>query len=411
MARWGSPPSATSYEPATNRDRRGAGLTLAEHFVSDDASLADVVRDAAAAPLYSVDTEFHRERTYFPRLALVQLQWGNTNVLIDPLAVDPRGLAPLLAGDGLAVLHAAQQDLEVMQYAVGCVPSRMFDTQLAAGFIGYSTPSLSNLVQSRLKVTLSKGDRLTDWMRRPLTASQSEYARSDVKYLEQLYHSISARLSELGRSSWVAEACEDLRLRPYGESNPDDAWLRIKDARALKGAARGAAQALAAWRERRAMATNVPLRRVMSDMALIGIAQSLPTSTETLAHARGVDERYLGGSISREILAAVREGRERHVEVESNGHDPLEKRLRPAVTLVTAWIGELAHQNEIDPTLVATNRDIVALLAGSDSRLAHGWRRELVGKDIQRLLEGEMGLSFDRDGRLRLIPAKEQEQE
>jgi ribonuclease D len=124
-----------------------------------------------------------------------------------------------------------------------------------------------------------------------------------------------------------------------------------------------------------------------------------------------VDERYLGGSISREILAAVREGRERNVEVESNGHDPLEKRLRPAVTLVTAWIGELANQNEIDPTLVATNRDIVALLAGGDSRLAHGWRRELVGEDIQRLLEGEMGLSFDRDGRLRLIPAKEQDQQ
>ena len=386
-------------------------MNLAEHFVDDDAALADVVAEAAKAPLYALDTEFHRERTYFPRLALVQLQWGNTNVLVDPLAVDPRGLAPLLRSGSLAVLHASQQDLEVMQYAVGCVPSRMFDTQLAAGFIGYSTPSLANLVQSRLKVTLSKGDRLTDWMRRPLTKSQSEYARSDVAYLEMLYDSISTRLAELGRTTWVQEACEEMRLRPWGESNPDDAWLRIKDARALKGAARGAAQALAAWRERRAMATNVPLRRVMSDIALIGIAQALPTSTESLAHARGVDERYLGGSLSREILAAVRDGRERVVEVESNGHDPLEKRLRPAVTLVTAWIGELAHQHEIDPTLVATNRDIVALLAGGDSRLAHGWRRELVGHDIERLLKGETGLSFDRDGRLRLIPAKEEERE
>lgn len=386
-------------------------MNLAEHFVDDDAALAEVVAQAAKAPLYALDTEFHRERTYFPRLALVQLQWENTNVLVDPLAVDPRGLAPLLRSDSLAVLHASQQDLEVMQYAVGCVPSRMFDTQLAAGFIGYSTPSLANLVQSRLKVTLSKGDRLTDWMRRPLTKSQSEYARSDVAYLEQLYESISARLAELGRTTWVQEACEEMRLRPWGESNPDDAWLRIKDARALKGASRGAAQALAAWRERRAMATNVPLRRVMSDMALIGIAQALPTSTESLAHARGVDERYLGGSLSREILAAVREGRERVVELESNGHDPLEKRLRPAVTLVTAWIGELAHQHEIDPTLVATNRDIVALLAGGDSRLAHGWRRELVGHDIERLLQGETGLSFDREGRLRLIPAKEAERE
>ncbi len=381
-------------------------MKVAEHFVDDESALADVVREAATADLYSLDTEFHRERTYFPRLALVQLQWGATNVLVDPLAVDPRGLAPLLRSGGLAVLHASQQDLEVLQYAVGCVPSRMFDTQVAAGFIGYSSPSLASLVQSRLKVALSKGDRLTDWMRRPLTKSQSEYARSDVAYLEQLYLSIQERLSELGRTEWVAEACEELRQRPWGESNPNEAWLRIKDARALRGASRGAAQALAAWREKRAMATNVPLRRVMSDMALIGIAQSLPASTESLAHARGVDERYLGGSIAREILAAVRDGRERVVEIESSGHDPLEKRLRPAVTLVTAWIGELAHQHEIDPMLVATNRDIVALLAGGDSRLAHGWRRQLVGHDIERLLAGETGLSFDREGRLRLIPAK-----
>ncbi len=384
-------------------------MNISEHFVADDASLRDVVNDAKNAQTYALDTEFHRERTYFPRLALVQLQWGRTNVLIDPLAVDPRGLADLLRGPGLAILHASQQDLEVLRYAVGEVPSRLFDTQLAAGFVGYSTPSLAALVQSQLKVTLSKGDRMTDWLRRPLTSNQCSYARSDVAHLEQLFERIHARLEELGRTTWVQEACEELRQRPWGESNPDDAWLRIKDARALKGTARGVAQALAAWRERRAMATNVPLRRVMSDMALLGIAQAAPNSTEELAHARGVDERYLGGSVAREILAAVRDGRERVVEVDTQSHEPLEKRLRPAVTLVTAWIGELARSAEIDPMLVATNRDIVALLAGGESRLSHGWRRDLVGRDIQRLLKGESGLSFDGDGRLRLIPAKDAE--
>lgn len=384
-------------------------MNISEHFVADDASLRDVVNDAKNAQTYALDTEFHRERTYFPRLALVQLQWGRTNVLIDPLAVDPRGLADLLRGPGLAILHASQQDLEVLRYAVGEVPSRLFDTQLAAGFVGYSTPSLAALVQSQLKVTLSKGDRMTDWLRRPLTSNQCSYARSDVAHLEQLFERIHARLEELGRTTWVQEACEELRQRPWGESTPDDAWLRIKDARALKGTARGVAQALAAWRERRAMATNVPLRRVMSDMALLGIAQAAPNSTEELAHARGVDERYLGGSVAREILAAVRDGRERVVEVDTQSHEPLEKRLRPAVTLVTAWIGELARSAEIDPMLVATNRDIVALLAGGESRLSHGWRRDLVGRDIQRLLKGESGLSFDGDGRLRLIPAKDAE--
>ena len=162
MARWVSRPWATPSRLATKRELLGAGVTIAEHFVADDAALAYVVRDALTASIYSLDTEFHRERTYFPRLALVQLQWGNNNVLIDPLAVDPRGLGDLLRGPGLALLHASQQDLEVMRYAVGEVPSRMFDTQLAAGFIGYSTPSLAALVQSQLKVMLSKGDRMTD---------------------------------------------------------------------------------------------------------------------------------------------------------------------------------------------------------------------------------------------------------
>ena len=111
--------------------------------------------------------------------------------------------------------------------------------------------------------------------------------------------------------------------------------------------------------------------------------------------------------MARESLAAVKEGRDRVVELEGQSHDPLEKRLRPAVTLVTAWIGELARTHEIDPTLVATNRDIVALLAGGESRLSSGWRRDLVGRDIERLLKGESGLSFDGDGRLRLIPAKD----
>lgn len=380
-------------------------MTLAEHVVVDDAALEQVVQSALRAPLYAIDTEFHRERTYFPRLALVQLQWGSDNVLIDPLAVDPRGLAPLLQGPGLAVVHAAAQDLEVLRYACGTVPSQMFDTQIAAGFIGYRTPSLATLTQSLLKVALSKGDRMTDWLRRPLTKSQSDYARSDVAYLEQLHQRITDRLAELNRLSWAAEACEEMRCKPFGESNPDDAWLRIKDARSLRGASRGAAQALAAWRERRAMATNIPLRRVISDLALVAIAQTLPESVEDLAHVRGVDERYLGGSIAREILAAVRAGRELDVVVENPQHEALDAKFKPVVSLITAWIAELSRANEIDPMLVATNRDVIGFLAGGESRLATGWRRDLVGRDLERLREGELGLSFDRDGRLRLIPA------
>ena len=374
-----------------------------EVYVDDPRALADVVSAASASPRYAIDTEFHRERTYFPRLALVQIQFATVNALIDPLAVDPRLLAPLMESESLAIVHAAQQDLEVLRYAVGAVPKRMFDCQLAAGFLGYSTPSLSTLAQSLLKIELSKGDRMTDWLRRPLTASQCEYARADVMHLERMYDIIGGELANRGRLEWVIDACEEMRSRPYGDADPQDAWLKIREARSLKGRARGVAQALAEWREKRAMTTNVPVRRILGDMALVSIAQAAPRSTEDLSHVRGVDERSLGGSVAREILAVVRDGIERNVQLPASDGDGVDKRLKPLVTLITAWIGELARQHDLDPALLATTRDVVGYVGGGASRLSTGWRRDLVGEDLDKLTSGRAGLGFASHGGLVLI--------
>lgn len=372
-------------------------------YVDDARTLEDVVAAAADAPRYAIDTEFHRERTYFPRLALVQIQFADVNALIDPLAVDPRLLAPLMESSSLAIVHAAQQDLEVLRYAVGVVPRRMFDCQLAAGFLGYSTPSLATLAQSLLKIELSKGDRMTDWLRRPLTASQCDYARSDVLHLERLYDIIGGELANRGRLDWVHDACEEMRTKPYGDADPQDAWLKIREARSLKGAARGAAQALAEWREKRAMTTNVPVRRILGDMALVSIAQAAPKSTEDLAHVRGVDERSLGGSVGREILAAVRDGVTRNVSLPVADGEGVDKRMRPLVTLITAWIAELARQHELDPALLATTKDVIGYVGGGSSRLSSGWRRDLVGEDLEKLMSGRAGLGFAPHGGLVLI--------
>ncbi len=372
-------------------------------YVDDDRTMDDVVSAAASAPRYAIDTEFHRERTYFPRLALVQIQFGSVNALIDPLAVDPRKLAPLMESPSLSIVHAAQQDLEVLRYAVGAVPRRMFDCQLAAGFIGYSTPSLSTLAQALLKIELSKGDRMTDWLRRPLTASQCDYARADVLHLERMYDILGGELANRGRLEWVNDACEEIRTKPYGDADPADAWLKIKEARPLKGQARGVAQALAEWRERRAMTTNVPVRRILGDMALVSIAQAAPRSTEDLAHIRGVDERSIGGSVAREILAAVRDGMSRTVQIPVNEGDGVDRRMRPLVTLITAWIAELARQHELDPALLATTRDVTGYVAGGASRLSSGWRRNLVGEDLEKLMSGQAGLGFSPHGGLVLI--------
>ncbi len=357
-----------------------------------------------AEPRYALDTEFHRERTYFPRLALVQLAGAGETVLVDPLACDLGALRRLFAGDVLAVLHAAQQDLDVLTHAVGAIPARLYDTQVAAGFLGYSTPSLVSLLQAELKVVVAKGDRLTDWLRRPLTAEQCTYAAGDVDHLPALHDTIAAALHKAGRTAWVDDACEELRTRPVGAIDPSLAWTRLKDVRSLRARARGVAQAVAEWRERRAMAIDAPVRQVLPDLAILGISQRQPRTLDELAHARGVDDRHTRGVIGKELLEAVQRGLAMEVPLPAGDSDELDRHLRPAVSLISAWVSEVARQQRIDNALLATRNDLVSFLRGdADSRLAHGWRNEFLGEGIRKLVDGHAGLTFDGKGGLRLV--------
>ncbi len=374
-------------------------------WVATQAEFEEVIEVLCNEPRYAIDTEFHRERTYFPKLALVQLGWADQIVLVDPLAVDMAAIRRLFASPSIAVFHAAQQDLDVLTHSVAAVPERMFDTQLAAGFTGYSTPSLLSLLHAELSVTASKGDRLTDWLRRPLTADQQHYAAGDVAHLLELHDRLSAKLSALGRLDWALDACEELRTRPTGATDPEQAWLRLKDVRVLKAKARGVAQSVAAWRERRAASVDVPVRQILPDLAILGIAQKHPNSQAELSQARGVEERHSRGAMGAEILAAVAEGLTRDVQLPSPDGDDLDRSLRPAVTLVSAWVSEVARAERIDTALLATRSDLVALLRGdADARLAQGWRGELLGDGIRSLVEGRAGLTFDGKGGLKLIP-------
>jgi ribonuclease D len=286
--------------------------------------LAEYVQRLLTGDRYALDTEFHRERTYYPKLALVQIGWGGRIVLIDPLAIDVRSLRRLFASPSIAVFHAAQQDLDVLTHVCGAVPEFMFDTQIAAGFIGYSTPSLASVLQGELNVAASKGDRLTDWLRRPLTAEQQQYAANDVAHLLELHDRLIASLVGRGRLEWAAEACEELRTRPAGAIDPEQAWLRLKDVRVLKAKARGVAQAVAAWRERRAAQADVPPRQILPDLAVLGISQKHPTTVAELSHARGVDERHSRGALGTEIVAAVKDGLGRDVSLPTSDGDDLE---------------------------------------------------------------------------------------
>lgn len=373
-------------------------------WIDSSDEVAQYVQRLLSEPRYALDTEFHRERTYFPKLALIQIAGAGEIVLIDPLACDLSPLKELFAGESVCVVHAAQQDLDVLTHAVGAVPLHLYDTQLAAGFLGYSTPSLVSLLHSELKVTAAKGDRLTDWLRRPLSSDQRDYAASDVAYLLELQDKLDAKLAIDGRTQWVVDACEELRLRPVSGTEPDLAWTRLKDVRALKARARGVARAVAAWRERRAMSLDSPVRQVLPDLAILGISQKQPTSIAELGQCRGVDDRHTRGTIAKEILAAVERGKASEASMPAGDGEELDRGLRPAVTLVSAWVSEVARQRRIDTALLATRNDLVALLRGdSDARLATGWRGEFLGEGIRKLVAGEAALTFDGRGGLSLI--------
>jgi ribonuclease D len=373
-------------------------------WVDDPAALDDVMDELLAEPRYALDTEFHRERTYHPRLALVQLAWPGGTAIVDPLPLDVRALARLFEGPGLAVLHAAQQDLDVLTRSVGAVPARLFDTQLAAGFLGHATPSLTNLVAAELGVRLPKGDRLSDWLHRPLSADQLTYAAADVAHLLELHDRLADQLAARGRLDWALEECELLRTRPTGAGDPRHAWLRLKEVRTLRPKGKGVARAVAAWRERRAASVDQPVRTVLPDLAILGLAQRPPRTIDELKRTRGIDDRHTRGNVGHELLAAVEEGLADPVADDGRGDDELDRALRPAVTLVSAWVSQLARDERIDTALLATRADLEALLRDDpDARLKQGWRAAMVGDGVRRLVDGRAALAFDGKGGLRLL--------
>ncbi len=361
----------------------------------------DIVATLTTVDRFAIDTEFHRERTYYPQVALVQIAWGDTTVLIDPLEVELAPLATVLDGQGLCVLHAGVQDLEVLDLACGTIPHRIFDTQIAAGFLGIASGSLATLLDRYLSVELAKGDRLTDWLRRPLSDDQLRYAAGDVDHLLALTDRLVEELEERGRLDWAMEESALLLERPRNRRAPEDAAARIKEARSLKGKALRIATAVAAWRERRAADLDIPVRQVLPDIAVVAVAQQAPTSRRALLDLRGLDGRHLRNGADDEILASVKAGLNAPDAARPARSPQVPKELRPVVTLVTAWISQLARDNRLDPALLATRSDVEALLRDDEGcRLLTGWRAELVGEPIRQLVAGEAAVAFDGGGRL-----------
>ena len=370
-------------------------------IVDTDELLDEVVDQLLDTDRYAIDTEFHRERTYYPQLALIQIAWPGDLVLIDPIAVDPAPLAEVFRStDVEAVLHACSQDLEVLELVAGAAPSRLFDTQIAAAFVGMRTPSLASLHDQLLGLKLPKANRLTDWLRRPLEPEQQAYAASDVAHLLEIQDLLIDQLEDNGRLAWADDECELARTKGLSVRKPEEAWLRIKEARSLGARARTAAQQLAAWRERSAQDRNIPVRHVLPDLAIVALAQKAPSDPADVGRTRGLERRGVSKRDAAEIVEVIAEAKDMpppptQPRKANGGPD-----LRPAVTLIAAWMSQYADDMNLDPAMLGSRSDIEEFVRSGESRLAHGWRHDLAGSAIRSLLAGDAAVAFDGDGRV-----------
>jgi len=370
-------------------------------IVDTDEQLDEVVDQLLDTDRYAIDTEFHRERTYYPQLALIQIAWPGDLVLIDPIAVDPEPLAEVFRStDVEAVLHACSQDLEVLELVAGAAPSRLFDTQIAAAFVGMRTPSLASLHDQLLGLKLPKANRLTDWLRRPLEPEQQAYAASDVAHLLEIQDLLIDQLEDNGRLAWADDECELARTKGLSVRKPEEAWLRIKEARSLGARARTAAQQLAAWRERSAQDRNIPVRHVLPDLAIVALAQKAPSDPADVGRTRGLERRGVSKRDAAEIVEVISEAKDMpppptQPRKANGGPD-----LRPAVTLIAAWMSQYADDMNLDPAMLGSRSDIEEFVRSGESRLAHGWRHDLAGSAIRSLLAGDAAVAFDGDGRV-----------
>jgi len=383
-------------------------MTVHAEYVDTPSALEALVARSAGRAWIALDTEFMRERTYFPKLCLVQLATEDWVACIDALALPDLGaLAPLLTGGRVVkVLHSARQDVEALLAAAGILPAPLFDTQIAAALLGYSEQvSYAELVQSLLGDALEKGHTRTDWTRRPLSAGQLEYAAADVYHLARIYPLLRQRLEAAGRLAWHAEECALLAERGLYETEPEQSWRRIRGGGRLRGRHKAALRGLAAWREREAVRRDQPRGFIVRDAALLGLAERLPADRSALARVpeigTGTVKRY-GRQVLEIVAAAGEEG------APTAGADTA-RRLEPAEQALLGELLELVRQRaadlDISASMLATRSQVEALVRepAAASRLLGGWRRSLVGDDLMAILRGRQRLAR-RGERLHLEP-------
>lgn len=374
-----------------------------EPLISTDEALQELADHLKQVGRFALDTEFVSEETYEPVLCLVQVATLDRLAVIDPLAIGDLGVFWDVVTDPAheVVMHAAGEDLRICRYQTGAVPPRLFDVQIAAGLVGYGYPmSLGGLVYQALGVSVQGGETRTDWRRRPLSSAQVRYALDDVRYLLELADRLAAELASLGRSPWAAGEMAGL-LHAVLNRNDEERWRRLPGLHHLSRRGLELARRLADWRLDIARRTNRPVRQVMRDDLLVGIAKRQPTSRRDLEALRDFNRPNLL-RLAAEVLDLVAQAQAvppellpQHPERHEEGPG-----LSMLVSLLNASLARCCVQQRVAVSMVGTTADLKELVrwhanGGAESRrpaLARGWRGEVCGQNLLDVLSGRLSL-------------------
>jgi ribonuclease D len=384
-------------------------------IITDTAALVRFCDAQRGASFVAVDTEFMRERTYWPILCLVQVAGPIEAAAIDPLApgIDLTPLLALMADENiLKVFHAARQDVEIFFNLSGTVPKPLFDTQIAAMVCGFGdAASYETLVGKLAQASLDKSSRFTDWSRRPLTERQIRYALSDVIHLRTVYEGLQQRLASNGRAAWFTEDMAQLADPATYRSEPSEAWRRFRWRGRVDPRFFGVLREVAAWRETAARQRNLPRGRIMRDEAVLEIAAHTPKTTEALGRSRSLGKGVAEGRLGNEILEAVQRGlaNSKALEVPPSRADT-PPGLGPLIELLRVLLKQRCEEHQVAQRLVATAEDLEAIAADDRASVPAllGWRYDIFGKDALALKHGRLALTVRRN-RITLVEVAEGE--
>ena len=368
-------------------------------IITTSDALAEFCASFTGERFITVDTEFIRERTYFPQLCLLQVATSKEAVAIDPLA-EGMDLAPLYAAfanqELLKVFHAASQDLEIFVHDSGDVPKPIYDTQIAAMVCGFGeSASYETLVRELVGAKLDKASRFTDWARRPLSDRQLAYALDDVIHLRKIFELLETRIAQTNRESWIAEEMRALGALEKYKVDTSRVWMRLK----VKSRAPeylNLLRAAAAWREEWAIKKNVPRGRILKDEWVVQVAAQMPETSEELMQVRGIQ-----GQLSKDMMESLVEVLNIARLAPKEDFPKAEERYKPMPAAQEACFDQLrlllrqcCEEAHVVPRLVASKEELEELVRGkvafADSHFAHGWRFELFGQKAQGLLHGKL---------------------